>query len=125
MTSTKSLRIYIAGPYTAANDQAIERNVNRAIDAGIALVQKGHYPYVPHLTHFVDRRAKDVGVDLLWEDYLRWDMEWLKLCDAVLFLGNSKGADLELETAMEMGKKIYHALDEVQDCRASSRKSAS
>jgi hypothetical protein len=50
---------------------------------------------------------------LQWEDYIHWDMEWLKLCDAILFLGPSRGANLELKSAKEMGKLIFRSLDEI------------
>ena len=54
----KPLLIYVAGPYTGSNRQEIDRNVNRAIDAGMEIFNKGHFPYVPHLTDLVDKRAK-------------------------------------------------------------------
>ena len=57
----KPLLIYIAGPYTASDRQGIDRNVNRAIDVGIEIFNKGHFPYVPHLTDLVDKRAKRTG----------------------------------------------------------------
>ena len=125
MTPTKALRIYIAGPYSADSEDQVVSNVAVAIDAAIHLVKRGHYPFVPHLTHFVDLRAKEIGAELLWEDYLRWDMEWLKLCDAVLFLGNSKGADLELQAAVEMGKEVYYSLDGIPGYRVASEDPAS
>ena len=107
------MRIYVAGPYTAANAKGHEINTWRAIDAGIALFRKGHFPYVPHLTHFVDLRAKRTGVTLQWSDFITWDMPWLKMCDALLYLGKSKGADLELEQAKKLGKRIFFSLSEV------------
>jgi hypothetical protein len=104
---SKPLRIYIAGPYTAPDKNGHEVNTQRAIDAGIVVFLKGHYPYIPHLTHFVDMRAKRTGVNLEWADYIRWDTPWLDLCDAFLYLGSSKGADLELERARKLGKRIF------------------
>jgi len=110
---TKALKIYVAGPYTAANDDGHEANTHRAIDAGIRVFTKGHYPYIPHLTHYVDLRARRVGVELSWEDYIKWDMPWLKACDALLYLGKSKGADLELEMARKLKKEIFFSVSEI------------
>lgn len=107
------LKIYIAGPYTADTDKGKLQNVNTAIDAAIELFRKGHFPYVSHLAHFVDKRAYEKGIHLNWEDYIRWDKPWLEVCDAVLYLGSSKGADLELQGAQEMGKKVFRSIDEV------------
>ena len=110
---SKALKIYIAGPYTADTEQQVRTNVNIAIDASFVIFSKGHFPYIPHLTHFVDQRAKETGVDLKWEDYIRWDMVWVKICDAFLYLQNSIDADLELQAAKEWGKQIFYSLDEI------------
>ena len=110
---TKPLRIYIAGPYTAADERGLENNTYAAIDAAIAVFRKGHIPYVPHLTHYVDVRAKQTATPMTWQDYLRWDMPWLELCDAVLYLAPSKGADLEVKRAQELRKTIFDSIDEI------------
>ena len=117
----KAMRIYVAGPYTASSARGHEINTSRAIDAGIALFRKGHFPYVPHLTHFVDLRAKRTRVKLGWHDYIAWDMPWLEVCDGFLYLAQSKGADLELARARQLKKKIYFSLLEVP--RATNRAS--
>jgi hypothetical protein len=109
----KALRIYIAGPYTASDHRGHELNTHRAIDAGIAVFHKGHYPYIPHLTHYVDLRAKGTGVNLAWSDYIKWDLPWLDVCDALLYLGKSKGADLELERARKHHKRVFYSVSDV------------
>lgn len=109
----KPLKIYIAGPYTANTSEQIEINVNTAIDASFEIFSKGHYPYVPHLTHYIDLRAKELGIEMRWEDYMRWDMVWVKVCDAFLYLRSSRGADLELETAKKSNKIVFYSLDEI------------
>lgn len=109
----KSLKIYIAGPYSAETEEQRLENVNAAIDAAVAIFRKGHFPYIPHLTHFVDERTKEKGVDLKWEDYIRWDMPWLRMCDALLYLNNSRGANLELQEAQKLGKKIFRSVNEI------------
>jgi Domain of unknown function (DUF4406) len=111
----KALRIYIAGPYTSLDEKGHELNTHRAIDAGIAVFKKGHYPYIPHLTHYVDLRAKAAGIELSWSDYIEWDLPWLDICDALLYLGKSKGADLELERAKKQKKRIYMSIAEIPE----------
>ncbi len=102
------LRIYVAGPYTADSECKILDNVRSAIDASLKLYQKGHLPYVPHLTHYIDKRAQELGVQIPREDYVRrWDMPWLELCDAVLFLAESPGAIEEVQVARRMGKTVF------------------
>ena len=109
----EGLRIYIAGPYSADTLEKKRDNVTRAIDAGLALWQKGHEPYIPHLTHFVDQRAKITKTPMAWKDYIAWDKAWLETCDALLFLGSSTGADLELDFAKKMGKTIFFSVNSV------------
>jgi hypothetical protein len=109
----KPLRIYVAGPYSASDQNGQEVNTEIAIDAGIQIFQKGHRPYIPHLTHYVDQRAKRKGVNLSWADFIEWDLPWLDMCDAVLYLGKSKGADLELERAKQLNKRIFFSLSQI------------
>jgi hypothetical protein len=110
-----NLKIYIAGPYSADCAKCIHANVISAIDAGIELWKKGHNPYIPHLTHFVDQRAKITNTPMAWNDYIEWDKVWLETCDALLFLGSSKGANLELDLAKKMGKRIFFSINSVPE----------
>ncbi len=112
-SAVRGLRVYIAGPYTAVLQAEVEKNVAAAIDAGIQLLKLGHVPFIPHLTHYVDARAREIGHEISWEEYIQWDIEWLKACDALLYLGSSKGADMELRAAVERGLRIFRSLDEI------------
>ena len=112
-TSPRRLKIYVAGPYTAPTRKLRCENVNIAIDVGLQIWKKGHVPYIPHLTHFIDERASETGVCMTYEEYLAWDTEWLKTCTGLLYLGSSQGADLELENAKHLGLSIYYSVDEI------------
>lgn len=107
------MKIYIAGPYSAKNESEMENNSNKAIDAGIEVYKKGHIPFIPHLTHWVDRRCKSTNVSLEYEDYIQWDIEWLKTCDALIYLGSSTGVDQELKIAEDYGKPVFRSLNEI------------
>ena len=111
----KPLLIYIAGPYTGSTRKEIDQNVNRAIDVGIEIFRKGHFPYIPHLTDLVDKRAKEIGTDMSWHDFMSWDSPWISVCDAMLYLGESKGANLELEEAKRLGKEIFYSSLEIPE----------
>lgn len=110
----------MAGPYTAGLQAEVERNVAAAIDAGIQLLKLGHVPFIPHLTHYVDARAREIGKEITWEEFIQWDLEWLKTCDALLYLGTSKGADLELRAAVERGMEIFKSVNEIPQVERSS-----
>lgn len=107
--------IFVAGPYSAKIQRRIEDNVNAAIDAGIEILRKGHTPFIPHLTHLVDQRAVQTGIELDWSDFVRWSLAILPLCDAVLFLGSSPGADLELQKATSLGIPVFNSIDEIPE----------
>jgi len=105
------MRIYIAGPYSADTEEEMLANTNKAIDAGVAIYYKGHVPYIPHLFHFVSKRHGD----MCWADYMCIGIQWLKKCDAILYLGSSKGADIELHLARKWGLKAFNSIDEIPD----------
>ncbi|NHJ14740.1 MAG: DUF4406 domain-containing protein [Candidatus Thorarchaeota archaeon] len=109
----QSMKIYVAGPYTANTLREINANIQRAIDAGIHIWKKGHFPYIPHLLHWVDIRATELNVPMDWEDYILWDAPWLDACDALLLLAESKGALIELKRAKDEGKVIFRSLEEI------------
>ena len=100
------MRFYVAGPYSTG-DVAV--NVRSALVAADALVELGHVPYVPHLTHFWHLVSPKP-----YEWWLAYDLAWLPFCDALLRLdGPSSGADGELTRAKELGLRVYHSLEEV------------
>jgi len=107
------LKIYIAAPYSAEREEERRKNAEVVIDTALTLFQKGHFPYIPHLTHWVDKRAKETKVAMEYEDYMKWHRPWLETCDAFLYLNSSKGADLELQRAKKLGKTIFYSIDDV------------
>jgi 2'-5' RNA ligase len=109
------MRIYVAGPYTAPTAEGKLENTNRAIDAGIELIKRGHSPFVPHLTHFIDERATAQGYDIPWEKWMELDFGELDVSDALLFLAPSRGALMELERAQSRGIPIYRSIADVPD----------
>ncbi len=113
MTSPRRLKIYVAGPYSDDNPEIQSQNVESAIEVGVEIWKRGHYPYVPHLTHFVDLYAREKGIPMGWKEYIEWDRPWLKHCDALYYIGSSKGADLELFAAKALGLTIYEKINEI------------
>lgn len=120
---SKPLKIYIAGPYTHKEKIRRETNVALAIDSAINIYKKGHFPYIPHLTHFVDMRAEELGIKIPWIKYMKWHDIWLDTCDAFLYLGSSKGADRELKKAEKLRIKIFHSVDDIPTFKKNINKS--
>ena len=109
------MKIYVAGPYTGVTLEEIEENVQRAMEAGLKIWKKGHFPYVPHLTHWPDILSRELEIEMDWVDYMNWHAPWVDQCDALFLLAESKGALLEYNHAKEEGKEVFHSLDEIPD----------
>ncbi len=98
------MKVYIAGPYSSNPVQG----TRDAIWAAHYVMGAGDVPFVPHLTMFWDFLKPQP-----YEAWLAYDMEWLRVCDALIRLpGASKGADGEEAEALKLGLKIFHGLPE-------------
>ena len=86
------LLILISGPYLSGSngdESAIAANLQRMEDYALPIYKKGHIAVANRL---------------------------LEKCDAVLRIpGASRGADLEMEKARAMGKRIYMSLEEIPE----------
>ncbi len=102
----KPQKIYIAGPYTKGD---VADNVRVAVFQGNYAALLGHYPFIPHLSHFW-HFLQPHG----YEFWIGQDMAWLELCDAILTIpGESSGADKEVERAKELGLIIYKSVFDI------------
>ena len=114
------MKIYVAGPYTPtirdSHDvpRLAHRNVLRAIRAGIRIIEMGHIPFIPHLTHFIHLETKR---PLPPEFYYEYDRTWLQYCDALLCLGDSKGVKKELQWAKKRKLKIFYSMQQIPNMR--------
>lgn len=100
------MKIYIAGPYTKGD---VALNVRNAVYAGSFVANLGHFPFIPHLTHFWHMLVPEE-----YDFWMRQDEEWLKVCDAILRIdGESAGADKEVEVAKSLGLPVYHSVFDI------------
>jgi hypothetical protein len=96
--------IYIAAPY--GSDPV--GNTRRAVEAGMGLYRLGvAVPLIPHTS-----LVADLVCPMPAEDWYTYDLHLLERCDAVWRLpGDSKGADAELERAVELGIPVFFDRD--------------
>lgn len=99
------MHIYIAGPYSIGN---VRDNIRNAVRAADLVIEAGHVPFLPHLSHFWDLISpKD------YEEWISYDLRWLEKCEALIRLpGESRGADREVQRANELGLMVWYAMDE-------------
>ena len=116
--SDRSMTVYVAGPLTTSRNGKLvsrkqrERNVEKAMQAGLEVIQKGHWPFIPHLNYYFSEYI-DESLDV--RDYMEWDFAFLDKCDAMLYLGPSAGADEELERSKNAGRKIYYDVRDIPE----------
>ena len=100
-----SKRVYVSGPYTKGD---VAQNVRIATEVADRLIKAGHFPYLPHLTHFWHLLFPGP-----YEQWMALDLEWLKVSEYIVRIpGESKGADIEIEKAAEWGIPLM-SLDEL------------
>ena len=109
------MKIYIAGPLTDADPAKQAQNVARAVIAGVHVMQKGHSPYIPHLSKYINHAAETIGVHFKYEDWMRVCFEFLPSCEAILRLAPSPGVDRELAEVRRLGLKIYWTVEDVPE----------
>jgi hypothetical protein len=116
----KSLLILISGPYmsgTNGDEDAIARNLKAMEDYALPIFKKGHIAVVGEwLAWPVIRQAG--GESHSSEQFSEYQYpvahRLLEKCDAVLRIpGESRGADLEMGKASDMGKIIFNSLEEI------------
>jgi hypothetical protein len=103
---SRSLRVYVSGPYTQGDT---EQNVRTAMQAAAALMEAGHAPFCPHLSHYIDIERPQP-----YDEWLRVDLAWVAVCDAVLRLpGVSPGAEIEVDRAEHLGIPVYYNIGDL------------
>jgi len=104
---------------TNGDEAAIARNLNAMEDYALPIYKKGHIAVVGEwLAWPVIRQAG--GETHSSEQFSEYQYpvahRLLEKCDAVLRIpGESKGADLEMGMARDMGKIIFNSLEEILD----------
>jgi hypothetical protein len=114
----KQYKIYVAGPYTphdcSLHDAAriAQRNTTEAIKIGNALMAKGHFVFVPHLTHYLHiHESCQIKDAKFWYDLDdSFLMDW---ADSLFYISPSWGADRELRWAEAKELAVFKNLGEV------------
>jgi len=111
--------ILIAGPYrsgTGGDPVLIERNLKALEQAALAVYDKGHLPLIGEwaalpLAHATGAASPEaIPQAFLYEVAQRM----LRHCDAVYRIaGESRGADMDVQTARQLGLPVYLDLGEL------------
>lgn len=111
------LKIYIAAPYTpkdcSLHDASREshHNVQDAISIAEEIIAKGHFPIIPHLSHYVFINTSVEVPDVYWYEL---GLAKLEDCDAIYCSSDSRGVKMERRVANEAGIPIISSLSNLQ-----------
>jgi hypothetical protein len=118
--STKPLLVLIAGPFlsgTGGNPEKIAANRSRLESFALPIYERGHLPMIGEwvalpIIHAAGGRLPG---DPIFERY-QYPVahRLIERCDAVLRIaGESRGADMDVERARELGLPIYRDASEL------------
>lgn len=113
----RTLRLYVAGPFSADSEEKIRENVDNASRAGLDLMRMGVLAHVPHTA------TRDWHGELDYEAFMDLDLSIIRStwCDGLYYLGDSPGALRERDAAEMAGKPIFTSLPQVREFCAASR----
>ena len=98
--------VYLSSPYTKGD---VAANVAVQMDAAHQIMDAGHTPITPLLSHFLHLHRQRP-----YEDWMRIDLELVPLADVVLRLpGESTGADQEVARATDKGIPVVYSWHEL------------
>lgn len=110
------MRIYVSGPLTDSSTEVVVTNIYKALDASIEILKRGHSPFIPHLAYFLNDymiRSRKISTASHDAWLSLFDFPWLDVCDGLLFMGSSPGADEELKRAENLGKIIWTDISDI------------
>jgi hypothetical protein len=114
--------ILIAGPYrggTNDDPELIHQNMERLEAMALPIFRKGHTPMIGEWLALPLMKLagnKRIG-DEVWDE-IQYPIAHriLEKCDAILRIpGESKGADNDVQIAIEKGLMVYYSIDEIPD----------
>ena len=103
----KQMVVYISSPYSLGSQAD---NVRVQLDRAHRILDYGHVPYAPLLSHFLHiYRARP------YADWLRMDTAIIPRCDVLLRLpGESKGADAEVDHAVSHAIHVCYGWQDLE-----------
>ena len=113
--------VYVIGPYRAATEWGVERNIQNALSFGAYVARMGAYPVIPH--------ANTAHFGGLCPDafLLEGTLELCSRCDAAFCVpgwSNSEGSCGEVGMMVRLGKPVFEALGNLKEwIESSNRKS--
>ncbi|MBA2423420.1 MAG: DUF4406 domain-containing protein [Chitinophagales bacterium] len=107
------MKIAIAGPYSAPTGKERQDNLDAMNEAAAAIYERGHIPIigVNAALPVLEKSEVDDEYKLITDI----SMAIVESCDAMLFLGESPGANRERDKILEQQRPVYRSLNEIPE----------
>lgn len=103
--------IVVAGPYSASTEEAKASNLKAMNEAAAEVYKKGHIPVIGvNASLYVADELSDIARSKVIADI---SYAIVERCDALLLIGHSPGADIELEIIKAKGLPVYYSINEI------------
>ena len=107
--------IAVAGPYSAPTEEARQKNLDALNEAAARLLERGHIPLIG-INAALPVVDKAYGLtDDRYNALMNISMAVVSACDALLFMGESRGANMERDLFVAKSLPIYYSLDAVPE----------
>jgi Domain of unknown function (DUF1937) len=105
------MKIAVAGKYSADTAEERQANFEAMNEAAARLLEMGHTPLigVNAALPVVERAA----VADKYEAIMQISMAVVSICDAILVISHSKGADRERDFFISNNRPVYYSLEEI------------
>lgn len=105
--------IVVAGPYNAETDEQKTKNLKAMNIAAAAVYRKGHIPIIGvNASLYVADELPEIDRGKVISDI---SFAIVELCDAILVIGSSPGADHEREIIEGKGLPVYYNLNDIPE----------
>ena len=105
--------VFVTGPYSAPTEEDVARNIQRAVDVGRIVFERGYFPVVPHVLVRPYYNAADRRGPFAYEALMQYTLALVRKCEILLIYDHSPGADREWRLAEALGKPVYFDVDEL------------
>lgn len=103
--------IAIAGPYSASTEAQRQKNLDAMNEVAARVYEKGHIPFIGVNMALPVVAMSDV--DDTYSAIMDISMAVIDKCDAILMIGESKGANMEKEHIAGKGLPVYYSLNDI------------
>ena len=103
--------IGIAGPYSADTMEKKQKNLDALNLAAAKVLELGHIPFIG-LNAALPIIEKS-SIEDKYEAIMKISLAVISKCDALLFIGESPGANRERDLILSQLKPVYYSLEEI------------